>query len=97
MDLKNKSEYDYEYELLRLIANPRRLNKQERKIQIEKDDLLIKYLKKKYNIYIHSEYINEIEEIIDEKVNDYIILLKSKEIVRECIQNVLEKFDNQVI
>lgn len=84
-------------ELLRLIANPRRLNKKEKKIQIEKDDLLMKYLKKKYNIYIHDEYINEIEEIIDEKVNDYMIVLKSKEIVRECIQNVLEKFDNQVL
>ena len=85
-----------EYELLRLIANPLRLNKQVNKKQtVNKDDLLMKYLKKKYNIYIHKEYIIEIEEMIDDKVNDYLIMLKSKELVNECIQNVLEKFDNQ--
>ena len=85
-----------EYELLRLIANPLRLNKKINKKQtVNKDDLLMKYLKKRYNIYIHKEYIIEIEEMIDDKVNDYLIMLKSKELVNECIQNVLEKFDNQ--
>ena len=85
-----------EYELLRLIANPLRLNKKINKKQtVNKDDLLMKYLKKRYNIYIHKEYIIEIEDMIDDKVNDYLIMLKSKEIVNECIQNVLEKFDNQ--
>ena len=84
-----------EYELLRLIANPIRLNKKEYKNTEKKDDLLMKYIKNRYNIYIHKEYINEIEEMIDDKINDYLIILKSKEIVRECIKNVLEKFDNQ--
>ena len=93
MDLKTKSDK----ELLRLIANPYRLNQTDNQKPVEKDDLLIKYLKRKYNIYIHAEYVYEIEKIIDEKVNDYMIVLTSKEIVRECIQNVLEKFDNLVI
>lgn len=85
-----------ENELLRLIANPLKLNKNENHKHIEiKDDLLFKYLKNKYNIYIHKEYINEIEKMIDDKMNDYLIMIKSKEIVNQCIQNVLEKFDNQ--
>ena len=90
----NNSKTDYE--LLRLIANPIKLNKNDNKKHIEiKDDLLLKYLKKKYNVYIHKGYISEIEKMIDDKMNDYLIMIKSKEIVNECIQNVLEKFDNQ--
>ena len=92
MEKKHKTEY----ELLRLIANPYRLNQKETHILIDKkDDLLSKYLKERYNVYIHKEYLNEIEQLIDDKINDYLITVKSKEIVRECIHNVLEKFDNQ--
>lgn len=80
-------------DLFRLIANPYLLNKKEIKITVE-EDLLLKYLKEKYNLYFHTEFINEIKKIIDDKINDYIIETKTKEIVNECIQNVLEKFDN---
>lgn len=80
-------------DLFRLIANPYLLNKKEIKIII-KEDLLLKYLKEKYKIYIHNDFIEEIKKIIDEKIYDYIIETTTKEIVNECIQNVLEKFDN---
>jgi hypothetical protein len=82
---------------LRLIANPFRLNKKE--IHQPKDnvnDLLMKYLKLRYKIYIHSDLLVDIDVVIDDAINDYLIKKTSHEFVDKCIRNVLQKFENQI-
>lgn len=87
-----------DYDHFRLIANPYRLNKPEvKKPKDNIDDLLIKYLKLKYKIYIHSDLLIDINAIIDNKINDYRIEKISHDFVETCIKNVLEKFENQII
>jgi hypothetical protein len=82
----------------RLIANPYRLNKPEvKKPKDNTDDLLMKYLKLRYKIYIHSDLLVDINMTIDDKINDYLIEKTSHDFVETCINNVLEKFENQII
>ena len=86
--------------MLRLIANPYRLNKKEAIFKkSSNDDLLIKYLKITYKndkLYINQTLLQDIKEIIDDKINDFKIKKLSKELVSSCIQNVLQKFENNV-
>lgn len=89
--------YD-EKQLFRLIANPRRLNKRNDFVKKVNDDdnLLNKYLKKKYkdeNIYINPTLLKEIKEMIDDKIRDHIIQEISKDVVNKSIENALQKFD----
>ena len=82
----------------RLMANPHRLNKKEIKgIRDNTEDLLEKYLKLRYKIYIHSDLLLEIDELIDDRINDYLIKKISEELVERCINNVLEKFEYQIM
>ena len=86
--------------MLRLIANPYRLNKKEEIFKKSStDDFLFKYLKITYkedHLYINQTILQEIKEIIDDKINDFKIKKFSKELVSQCIQNVLQKFENNI-
>jgi hypothetical protein len=81
----------------RLIANPLRLN--QKVLQKPKDntnDVLMKYLKLRYKMYIPSKLLSDINVDIDDKINDYLIKKTSHDLIEKCIKNVLEKFENQM-
>lgn len=92
-------DYD-DKKMFRLIANPYRISKTEEIVKTSStDDLLSKYLKIAYkndDIYLNNHRLQEIKQIIDHKINEYKIQKISKELVERCIQNVLQKFENNI-
>jgi len=92
-------DYD-DKKMFRLIANPYRISKTEEIVKTSStDDLLSKYLKIAYkndDIYLNNHRLQEIKQIIDHKINEYKIQKISKELVERCIQNALQKFENNI-
>jgi hypothetical protein len=78
--------------LLRIIANPYKLNKCKKKNNHtkNKDSLLYEYLEQKYkDIYIHHTLYYQVINSIDDIIIEYVC----KNVINDMIMSICNKFD----